>query len=46
MPTACHAIAATATHQVPLTAHHVPRSEVVHIAADLDDLADEFMTHD
>ena len=41
-----HAVAAAAAHEVPLAADDVARREVVHVRADLDDLARELMADD
>src|SRR5258708_2883684 len=41
-----HAVAATAAHQVALTAHEVTLTQLLHVGSDFHDLADELMPDD
>ena len=46
VPAAGHAVAAAAADHMPFAADDVARPEVGDVRADLDDLADKFVTHD
>jgi hypothetical protein len=46
MPTACHAVSAMSADDVTFTTDNVADLEVMDIASDLNDLADEFVAYD